>query len=510
MHQLTFFTTIILFTVANLLTSYLYLYPIFHGCGFPNPPIPLPVDGEQRSAKPLQGAPFRLLLLGDPQLEGSTSLVSSDYSYFPALRTVYSDVRAARSLQERLHVTQNHLQELWKADIPIALQSWRKQLDLFGNDFYLAHIYRTLRWSTHPSHTAVLGDLLGSQWIDDEEFESRGRRYWGRVFSSGQKVEADITRENVVTTQLGVKETDEEWTDRVINVVGNHDIGYAGDITFERIQRFERVFGKVNWETRFVLPVQGLEWKGRPQPELRLVVLNSLNIDSPAGDMGIQTETFKFMNDVEEASRPAEDGTSATILLTHLPLHKEEGICVDGPMIRYADEHEGGVIKEQNHLSHDSSTGLLDTFFGLSVDRRDLGGREGSNGIIFTGHDHEGCDVYHFLPANEDPAAQSWAAEKWNASSATRHSSEPSIREVTVRSMMGEFGGNAGLLSAWFNTENERWEFEYASCALGKQHFWWAVHVLDIVTLVMCIYTVVRLRAEAANSGDVTKEKKRQ
>lgn len=506
MHQLTLSTTIALFTVANLLTSYLYLYPIFHGCAFPTPPASRSEDG-----KPLvpQGAPLRLLLLGDPQLEGSTSLVSPSYSYFPALRSLYGDVLAAPSVKEQLYVTQNHLQQLWQADIPVALQSWRKQLDLFGNDLYLAHIYRTLRWFTQPSHTAVLGDLLGSQWIDDAEFESRGSRYWGRVFSGGHKVEEDITRGGVVT-QLGLKETDEQWKNRVINVVGNHDIGYAGDITVKQVQRFERVFGKVNWETRFALPVQGSEWKGRSPPELRLVVLNSLNIDSPAGDLGMQTETFKFMSDVEQAWRPMNDGADATILLTHVPLHKEEGVCVDGPMIRYAQEHEGGVIREQNHLSNDSSAGLLETFFGLNTESDNSIERKGSDGIIFTGHDHEGCDIYHHVNDNEDPASRSWAAERWNTSSATRHASVPGIREVTVRSMMGDFGGNAGLLSAWFDAERGRWEFEYASCALGKQHFWWAVHVLDIVTLVLCIYTGVKLTGEVTSTGKVTQDKKTQ
>ena len=313
-----------------------------------------------------------------------------------------------------------------------------------------------------------------------------------------------------VVTRLGVRETDEQWQQRVINVAGNHDVGYAGDMTFGRVQRFERVFGKVNWETRFTLPVQGAEWVGRPPPELRLVVLNSLNVDSPAGDLGLQTQTYKFMGDVEEASGSRDDGTSATILLTHLPLHKEEGVCVDGPMIRYAEEHEGGGIREQNHLSSDASAGLLSTFFGMSTESDAPVGGKGSNGIIFTGHDHEGCDVYHHLAGGGETADQRWTADKWNVSSTTENASGQGIREVTVRSMMGDFGGNAGLLSAWFNAEKGKWEFEYVSCALGKQHLWWAVHVLDVAALVMCIYTGVKLIAEAARGGEVTVEKKTQ
>ena len=215
MYRITLFTTLVLFTVANLFTSYLYLYPIAHGCAFPEVPAHAGKDGKQI---PQQGAPFRLLLLGDPQLEGSSSLLDLDYEYLPSVRSLWQDVRAAPTPAEQLQVAQSHLKDLYQKDIPVVVQQLRKQLDLFGNDFYLAHVYRTLHWFTYPSHTAVLGDLLGSQWVDDVEFESRGRRYWGRVFSGGEKIEDDITN-GTVTTILGQNET--EWKNRVINVAGN-------------------------------------------------------------------------------------------------------------------------------------------------------------------------------------------------------------------------------------------------------------------------------------------------
>ena len=52
---------------------------------------------------------------------------------------------------------------------------------------------------------------------------------------------------------------------------------------------------------------------------------------------------------------------------------------------------------------------------------------------------------------------------------------------------MGDFGGNAGLLSAWFDEQIGEWRFEYDTCSVGTQHIWWAVHVLDIVTLVFSL-----------------------
>jgi hypothetical protein len=61
--------------------------------------------------------------------------------------------------------------------------------------------------------------------------------------------------------------------------------------------------------------------------------------------------------------------------------------------------------------------------------------------------------------------------------------SHAGIREVTLRSMMGDFGGNAGLLSAWFNFDEGEWKYEIQMCRAGVQHVWWAVHVVDLATI---------------------------
>ena len=57
------------------------------------------------------------------------------------------------------------------------------------------------------------------------------------------------------------------------------------------------------------------------------------------------------------------------------------------------------------------------------------------------------------------------------------------VREITFRSMMGQFGGNAGLLSLWFDFDRNEWQYEVQMCQLGVQHIWWGIHVLNIVTL---------------------------
>ncbi|KAI4156803.1 MAG: hypothetical protein L6R39_001025 [Caloplaca ligustica] len=448
-------------------TTYIYSYPTVHRCRFPRQPS---------SSKP---APFRLLALGDPQLEGDSSLPDPNEALLPSFKNLWQDLVAAHSISHRVLVTRSCLRALLLDDIPRALQSYRKRLDLLGNDYYLAHIYHTLYRALGPTHVAVLGDLLGSQWISDEEFEHRGWRYWSRVFKGGQRVDEEVT----AGIHIGTLGQENVWKRRIINVAGNHDVGYAGDMTLDRIQRFERVFGRANWETRFILPDKGARNNISAVPELRIVVLNSLNLDTPATDQELQRETYAFINNIIATSRPVEDQTSATVLLTHVPLHKEEGVCVDAPRFDFYDEEDGGGLKEQNHLSYNAGKGILEGIYGMSGNPQAPYGGLGRHGIILTGHDHEGCDVYHHLPADPDTESRSWAAEKWDTSCQRHKSSIPGIREITVRSMMGEFGGNAGLLSAWYDDLDEQWRFEYSTCSLGVQHVWWAIHILDIVTI---------------------------
>ena len=149
--------------VALLGTSWLYLYPIFdRACAFPTPPSSANAERE--------GAPFRLLALGEPQLEGDTSLPRPGAPVFPSLAFLHTNVTTllrAGNYTEALHLCQEKWSEGgwkgWGARLGKEgvkhLWGKRKWIDLWGNDWYLAHIVRTLRWSTRPTHVAVLGDL---------------------------------------------------------------------------------------------------------------------------------------------------------------------------------------------------------------------------------------------------------------------------------------------------------------------------------------------------------------
>ena len=504
------------------LTVYLYLYPVFDGCSFPRPNASsaaafihtlsghLPLTKVQPDAEPI----FRLLTLADPQLEGDSSLPDPDDGFMSRIaRRWETFVGSPQSILEYFNRGRDELRGCIVEDVPHAMNAFRKQADLFGNDYYLAHIYRTLHWWTRPTHVTVLGDLIGSQWVTDEEFEWRGWRYWNRVFRYSHKVLPDEDSQTLNPTT---------WSSRLINIAGNHDIGYAGDISPARMSRFECIFGPPDWDIRFQYPSRLLPQNHTTVPTLHLVNLNTLNLDTPSLHPDLQSTSYSYLNSViSERSHAVGDNNSFTLLLTHLPLHKPASVCVDAPHFAFFEEDDfdnrfkKGGLREQNHLSeHVSHQGILQGLFGMSPDETASAGGRGRRGLILTGHDHEGCDVWHHVGTipnstetrdenNDDVTAFAERTKGW-LSIPYRHRNisevATGIREVTLRSMMGEFGGNAGLLSAWFDFDNGTWEFEISMCPLGTQHMWWFVHVLDIIALVGGILWIMLELLQAWNT----------
>src|SRR5579862_6612779 len=234
-----------------------------------------------------------------------------------------------------------------------------------------------------------------------------------------------------------------------------------------------------------------------PYPPLRIVLFNTLNLDSPATSKELQNKTHTFLQSLLPDDAVA---IPQTVLLTHLPLYRGEGICSDPPKFEYwklnITDNEGNVtgyfrpIKHQNHLSRWASDWILETIFG-----------DHDEGIILNGHDHEGCDVLHRrLPEEEqsfthefvhdelrkrEESVMSAGEEVFDEDHASEHEEHPmeisqqaahvrnnvsdgiwkaekftrdrdGIREITVRSMMGDFQGNVGLLTGEYNPKKHR------------------------------------------------------
>lgn len=477
---------------------YLYFYPAINSCAFP-PATKLRTKCSnaatcRNTTVPAGTAPFRLLALADPQLEGDTSFPPGwNDGAATNLQRIWTDALAGRweSLGETL---------------PALAQGYRKKLDLWGNDLFLAHIHRQTRWWAGPTHTVVLGDLLGSQWIGDGEFGRRAGRFWDRVFSGAERVPDHVMEGKYEGEVLGV---DGSWKRRVIAVAGNHDVGYAGDLNEGRVERFENAFGRVNWEVVFRLPNATLKsdqdfpstknpdfYDGPgPQPELRLLVLNSMNLDEPARSPALREQSVEFMDNTLCDPDRWNRKNAATVLLTHIPLHKETGVCVDGPFFSYFSPEHGGGIHEQNHLSEQTSSRILDCL------------AQNKPSIVLNGHDHEGCDTYHYTPSQSSQSANDDASSASNERKAIRTPSLPSLssteqatalREITVRSMMGSYGGHAGFLSGWYNAQEGEWQFEYETCGFGVQHIWWVCNVLLLLEVglgVFCTLDVIVKKA---------------
>lgn len=369
------------------------------------------------------------------------------------------------------------------------LTKYIKRLDNYGNDYYLGHIYNTMKTRLDPSHVIVMGDLFSSQWIHDSEFYNRTNRFAERLFN--RPIEY---KRNVVETFLNHQDydwikwmNDEKEMDPVvrfnsrvykdvydwfyedkktpnfqnplfINLTGNHDIGYSGDATWQHMARFHHLFGQNNYLINYN--------KGTPE-EWRIIVLDSLTLEGPALEADFVNFTWSFLKGIEEKENPSFKGS--TILLTHIPFYKEAGLCADGPEHRYyinneREPYKNGLLRSQNHLAYNVSQKVLDIVFPNSD----------KEGIILTGHDHVGCDSWYNSVDGE------WKAEKEK-----KNSEKESIREIVVRSMMGDFDGTTGILTGHFNSEDSKWGFEFSYCKFAVQHWWWASKVATLICILL-------------------------
>ncbi|CDK27227.1 unnamed protein product [Kuraishia capsulata CBS 1993] len=350
-----------------------------------------------------------------------------------------------------------------------------KRLDNYGNDYYLGHIYQVMKRRLQPSHVAVMGDLFSSQWISDSEYYNRTRRFITRLFPGPEEYTAynlDFVNKHEdvdwvshmhwfqkTLEEGGFKGPDQydfqniyDWTEHqladeplFINLTGNHDIGY-GDTTYQHMTRFRRLFGKDNY---------WIEYGAGTDHAWRIVVLNSLALDGPSAQPEFLDYTWQFVETLRE--RPFE---GSTILLTHIPFYKREGLCRDGPFSElYTPENAVGAyaigkLKSENHLQYETSQRVLSAVF-----------TSGKPGIVMTGHDHEGCENYY----NLSPEGEWYASKEVEA--------DVHIKEITVRAIMGEFGGNTGIMTGHFDEDAKQWEFDYTLCPFIVQHVWWAAQI---------------------------------
>lgn len=360
----------------------------------------------------------------------------------------------------------------WKSTLLI------KRLDNFGNDYYLGHIYETMTRRLRPTHVAVMGDQFSLQWILDLEFYNRTRRFVERIFTRellekqtvldtfrehkdydwGSWMEEQLKMDPQERFKSQVYEDVYNWAGHsplFINLTGNHDVGYSGDATWQHMARFNHLFGKENYVIYYN---RGLE------SEWRLVVLNSLALEGPALQEEFVNYTWAFLNGLQ--SHNAEF-TGSTVLFTHIPFYKPAGLCADGPEHIYYENYDkepykNGKLRSQNQLLYETLQKVLNILF-----------HNNKLGTVLTGHDHVGCDTIY------DNVNGEWVAN-WP------HRGKRNVREIVVRSMMGDFDGQTGILTGRYDGDDSKeWLFSFHYCLFVVQHWWWALKVAALVALLL-------------------------
>ena len=80
--------------------------------------------------------------------------------------------------------------------------------------------------------------------------------------------------------------------------------------------------------------------------------------------------------------------------------------------------------------------------------------------------------------------------------------------------MMGNYGGNAGFLSGWFDEDLGHWRFDYNSCQFGIQHIWWGIKVFDVIFITLALAVVpcalLEERSDRLAAAKASTEKKNQ
>lgn len=395
------------------------------------------------------------------------------------------------SLKEQEEVVSNDIHMLLFGDPQIngnwPLTKYIKRLDNYGNDYYLGHIYNTMKRRLNPSHVTVMGDLFSSQWILDSEFYNRTYRYVERLFPQPleykqnalevharhenynwqQWLEDEKAMDPIHRFQSRVYNDVYDWVYRnrstpnydqplFINLTGNHDIGYSGDATWQHMARFHLLFGQNNYVINYK--------KGTPD-EWRIVVLDSLTLEGPALQEEFVNYTWSFLENLRDRENPNFKGS--TILLTHVPMYKKAGLCRDGPEHKYyinneKEPYKNGKLRSHNHLAYETTQKVMDIVFP----------NKGKSGIILTGHDHEGCDDWY-----------NYINGEWISSKEKQSAERESVREVVVRAMMGEFDGQTGILTGHFDDARDTWDFHFSYCSFVIQHWWWASKVALLVVI---------------------------
>ena len=279
-------------------------------------------------------------------------------------------------------------------------------------------VYTSALKTLRPTHVVFLGDLLSSQHIGKTEFSQRVERFkW--MFPE---------------INTGTK---------YIYMCGNHDIGYGCDMTADRVERFERAFGSLSGQFQV----------GQFH---RFAYFNAQNLDG-GSDLRLFNQTREFIDELARSTADAKN----LILFSHIPFYKPRGVCVDGPDLE--QKYDGTCHSWQHMLSEENSTRLLWTL---------------KPAVIFSGHDHEGCWSTYTPRTGERTSGLRVGNKNYQRERDVMWSRQNhlSTYDITVRSVMAEFGGYLGLFEF-----DGRDRYAYHECAYYTHNPIWAMLIIDTI-----------------------------
>lgn len=280
------------------------------------------------------------------------------------------------------------------------------QLNNDINDYSMRHIARSIRSVLQPRQLFVLGDLFSSEYLGDTEFRRRAKRFrWIFEHSRvGHRQERTLTDSPYISGSIGRSSAvDGRVLARAyqVNLAGNHDIGYGIDVNLRGYSRFVKEFGPLNVDYEIdIAPSHDSAAAQAGTGRLWVAIVDSTCLDGTA-DKQFHTTAWRHLEYL--ASKRRTSPHQLLLLLTHIPLWKPEGSCVDRPMTIM----RGNAVAKQNFLSANTTSFILEHIRPT---------------VIFSGHDHEGCEYVH------------------------GNSHGDRIPEHTVRSMMGRYGGVSAVL----------------------------------------------------------------
>lgn len=204
-------------------------------------------------------------------------------------------------------------------------------------DMYIRKNYNALTTALSPDYMFFLGDYLDNGRSSSEAYYQKELKRFESIFN-----------------KQGYTQNENWFT----NVAGNHDIGWADGVKLASRQRFNRDFGPMNK----IVNIDGVEF----------IMMDTISFSATEPEINEESIGFFEKNfNSKEAPR---------VLLAHVPFYRDTSVNKCGPLRENPIFHLDGGYQYNLALASDVSNKLL---------------RKIKPDLIFTGDDHDYCDIRH-------------------------------------------------------------------------------------------------------------------